>query len=106
MIAQGLAAERIRVARKAEALRPADLVCCLAESAGTAPQLGALMATFKACLQADSRLIADIRKGSGGYKVLGTMGEVQTLSKRDEQRGAIARVMLTPKAPAPAADDG
>ena len=106
LIAQGLAAERIRVARKAEALRPADLVCCLAESAGTAPQLGALMATFKACLQADSRLIADIRKGSGGYKVLGTMGEVQTLSKRDEQRGAIARVMLTPKAPAPAADDG
>lgn len=106
LAAQGVAAERIRVARKAEALRPADLVCCLADRADHALQPGALAPVLKACLHADSRLIADIRKGSGGYKVLNAMGEVQTLSKREERGQSVARVLLSPKAPAPVADDG
>ena len=106
LVAQGVAAERIRVARKAEALRPADLVCCLSDRTDQALQLGSLALILQACLHADSRLIADIRKGSGGYKVLNPMGDVQTLSKRAEGGVSVARVMLTPKAPEVAADDG
>ncbi len=106
LVAQGVAAERIRVARKAEALRPADLVCCLAETAGQALRLGSLAPVLAACLHADSRLIADIRQGSGGYKVLGALGEVLTLAKRDEHGKSIARVLLSPKAPEPAAEAG
>jgi len=99
LAAQGVAVERIRVARRAEALRPADLVCCLAETADQAPDYAAIAPLLSACLHADSRLIADIRKGSGGYKHLAQLGEVATLAKRDVAGTSIARVILSPKAP-------
>ena len=105
LAAQGVAAERIRVARKVEGLRPADLVCALADSTGNSAAYDGLAPVLAALLHADSRLIADIRKGSGGYKHLGLLGEVATLSRRDQGGRSVARVVLTPKAPEPQAND-
>lgn len=105
LVAAGVPPSGIRVIERAEDLRPADLILNL-EGFGDAWKVRHLAPVIERGLHADSRMISDIRKGSGGYPFLKGLGSVETLSARGE--GNVARVLFRPDPPpeAPVSDPG
>ena len=104
LIAAGVPAERIRLAGSLAALKPCDLVLCL-EYFGDGARLRPLGVVLPALMHADSRLIVDIRKGSGGFGFIKAFGETSVLSRHERDGAEVARVELRPKPPEPAGND-
>ncbi|MBW6507464.1 MAG: hypothetical protein K0B00_12025 [Rhodobacteraceae bacterium] len=100
----GVAAERVRLVSKPQDLRPTDLVANLA-GFGDVNKIKHLTPVLDACLHAESRMILDIRKGSGSYPFLKPRGTLETLSSRDDGGVEITRARFTPLPPAEAITD-
>lgn len=95
----GVPAGRVRVVRRAGELRPVDLLVNLAGFGDTA-KIRHIEPFLDACLHAGSRVLLDIRKGSGGFPLLAGRGACTTLSTREEGGETVARVRFAPAPPA------
>ena len=101
----GVAASRISEVRSAAALKPCDLVANLA-GYGDHHKIRGIAPLLNSCLHADSRLLLDLRKGSGSFPFLAGFGTCEVVSRRSEAGHEVARVLFTPKAPEMVPDDG
>lgn len=95
LAAQGVPAARIRVIRNAEDLLPCDLIVTL-NGFGDVSKITHIGPVLDACLYRDSRLILDIRKGSGTYPYLRPWGRIETLIPPAEGEGQVTRGLLRP----------
>ncbi len=106
LAAQGVAEGRIRVVGKAADLRPVDLLLNLA-GFGDVNKVKHLEPVLQNALHSDSRMVMDIRKGSGSYPFLKDFGTVAALAEMpDGAGGKTARVLFTPSPPSPETDAG
>jgi hypothetical protein len=95
----GVEPGRVRVASSPRDLRPTDLVANLS-GFGDVNKIKHLRPVLEACLHADSRMLTDIRKGSGSYPFLKEFGTLETLSARDDGGVEVTRALFTPTPPA------
>jgi hypothetical protein len=95
----GVPAAQVRVVRRAADLRPADAVLTLA-GFGDVNKIKHLAPVLDQCLHADTRLLLDIRKGSGAYPFLKDRGRCETLSTREDGGVQITRALFRPDPPA------
>ena len=91
------------------ALAPTDLIANLS-GFGDINKIKHLEVVLQTALHADSRMITDIRKGSGAYPLLNGYGSCQTLSTREADGVAIVRALFragpqAAKAKLPPGDD-
>lgn len=106
LAAKGVAADRIRYVGKAADLKPVDLVLNLS-GFGDVSKVKHIAPVLEHALHADSRLVMDIRKGSGSYPFLKDFGSTETVEELgDGAGGKITRVAFTPNPPAPETDAG
>ncbi len=96
--------DRIRVVRDAKSLRRYDLLARLA-SPGETRSFGNLDTILAGAVHADSAMIVDIPKGSGGYPYLRRHGTTEPLSVRGTGRDEVHRLLFRLKPPEPAPDD-
>ena len=102
----GVPGERIRVVRRAEALRPVDLVLNLS-GFGDVNKVKHLEPVLRQALHADSRMLMDVRKGSGSFPFLRDFGTTEAVGEQgDGAGGKITRICFTPNPPAPETDAG
>jgi len=94
----GIPDSRIRILRRAEDLRPADLIANL-DGFGVRWKVPRLGPVLDACLHADARLVSDIRRGSGAFPFLRARGAC-TAPDLPAPEG-ITRVIFTPAPPVP-----
>ncbi|MGL4280832.1 MAG: hypothetical protein ACRCS0_10735, partial [Albidovulum sp.] len=104
LIAAGVPASRIEVISKESAVRPWDVVLNL-DGFGVRHGIRALESLLQKGLHADSVLVTEIRKGSGGFPFLKGRGTPETIGARHDGRAPVARVLFRPNPPAPAAAD-
>ena len=104
LAARGIPGEKIRLITTAADLRPCDVVCAFAVE-GEPFQVNRLGPVLAGILQADSRFLVDIRKGSGGFPFLAAYGSNKPLSRRIAQGKEVVRVCLHPDEPKGAAND-
>jgi hypothetical protein len=104
LTAAGADAARIRVVSRDDDLRPADLIANL-HGFGDEHKVRHLEPVLRRCLHADSRMVMDIRKGSGSFPFLKDFGTTSVLSERDEEGQRVTRVRFAPKPPTEVADD-
>ncbi|MDO9526443.1 MAG: hypothetical protein Q7J57_13060 [Gemmobacter sp.] len=95
---------RIKVARKPGDLKAWDVIANLS-GFGDVNKIKHLEPVLQTCLHSDSRMILDIRKGSGSYPFLKPFGDLESLSTRDDGGVEITRARLRPKPPAMASSD-
>lgn len=95
----GVPAAKVRVARAAADLRPADLLLNLS-GFGDVNKVKHLAPVLDGCLHADSRMLTDIRKGSGAYPFLNRHGSCETLTSRDDGGVEVIRALFRPRPPA------
>ncbi|MFD2174200.1 hypothetical protein [Rhodobacter lacus] len=103
--AAGVDPSRLRELRSERDLRPVDLLFNLA-GWGDSHKVKHLAPVLAQALHAESRMIVDIRKGSGSFPFLKERGETEILAElppRDGKPGH--RVRFTPAPPAPEAND-
>ncbi len=100
----GVAPERVRVINRAKDLRPTDLIANLA-GFGDAHKIKYIAPILDACVHSDSRMLLDIRKGSGSVPFLRDYGTLDYLSKRDDGGTEVNRARFTPKPPIETATD-
>ncbi|MGP3699816.1 hypothetical protein [Rhodobacter sp. NSM] len=81
---QGVPARAIRRVARAENLRPVAAIANLTGFGDTA-KIRHLEPVLRACLRPGTRMILDIRKGSGAYPFLKDWGRCETLSIREEE---------------------
>ncbi|MGB5558963.1 MAG: hypothetical protein WBN04_13245 [Paracoccaceae bacterium] len=93
-------ADRIKVIGSERDLRPVDILCNL-NGFGDRYKVPALAKFLGRCLHSDSRLLMDVRKGSGAFPFLKAYGTNQVLSTRTEEEKDVTRVLVTPKPPEP-----
>ncbi|MDT8856104.1 hypothetical protein RNZ50_13980 [Paracoccaceae bacterium Fryx2] len=107
LIADGVPADKVQVIASAVALHPFDVIANLA-GFGDVHKVKHLEPLLKTCLHADTRLLTDIRKGSGAFPFLAAYGTAETLSRDGSGGTTITRVLLRANAPAapPTSDDG
>ncbi|MFM2356173.1 MAG: hypothetical protein RLZZ528_1909 [Pseudomonadota bacterium] len=98
MAALGVAADRIRVVRRREDLRPVDLVVNLS-AFGDAFRIRHLTPVLERCFHSDSRMILDIRKGSGGFPFLREYGSTEVVEELSRDGHAVTRARFMPKPP-------
>jgi hypothetical protein len=105
--AHGVDPARISVVSESKGLRPWDVIATL-NGFGHAHKIRHLEPVLQRCLHADTVLVVDIRKGSGGFPFLNEFGSCEVLSQRSVDGKEVARVRFTPNPPAPeaAADAG
>jgi hypothetical protein len=104
LAAAGQDAGQVRVVSQAADLRAADLVLNLS-GFGDRWGVRALAGVMDRLFHAESRMIVDIRKGSGGFPFLKARGRVEMLGERVEGGQPVKRVRFTPAAPVAAAED-
>ena len=104
LIAAGVAPARLRVVARSEDLRPADLIVNL-QGFGCGWKARHLQPFIDRGLTAESRILGDIRKGSGAYPMLNKSGSCDTLLDRTDGND-VARVLFTPNPPASAPEAG
>ncbi|MGD9919208.1 MAG: hypothetical protein AB7U46_14420 [Paenirhodobacter sp.] len=103
---KGIDAGRIRVVHRAADLRPVDLVLNLS-GFGDVNKVKHLAPVLEQALHADSRMLMDIRKGTGSYPFLRDFGTNETVEELgDGAGGKITRILFTPNPPAPESDAG
>jgi hypothetical protein len=104
LTAAGADAARIRVVSREADLKPADLIANL-HGFGDTHKVRHLEPVLRRCLHADSRMVMDIRKGSGSFPFLKDFGTTSVLSDRDEDGQRVTRVRFAPKPPEVPDDD-
>ncbi|MCC6008737.1 MAG: hypothetical protein JJU40_13815 [Rhodobacteraceae bacterium] len=102
LAALGVPPDRVRVLRRPEELRPADAIFSL-NAYGDTLKIKHFAPVLERMLHSETRLFLDLRKGQGGYPFLRGHGELETLSRREDQGVEVARIRFTPRAPEPAA---
>lgn len=100
----GVPDAQVHVVRSAGDLRPADVVANLS-GFGDVNKIKHLVPVLDRCLHADSRMLLDIRKGSGSYPFLKGRGSCETLSSRDDGGVQITRALFRPNPPEDTATD-
>lgn len=95
----GVAEDRIRLVRSADGLKPWDVVVNLG-GFGDVARIRHLEPLVARALHADSRLMLDVRKGSGGFPWLKAYGTSEIVSRKEDGGVEVARVVFTPAAPA------
>lgn len=96
--AEGIPDARIRVIGTAADLRRSDLVLSPG-GFGDRWKIKHLRPVLEEMLHADSRVLLDLRKGSGGYPFLKEFGTCETLISGRRDDTEIARIRFTPKPP-------
>lgn len=104
LIAHGVPETRIRLVCRAEDLLHCDLIANLA-GFGDTGKVQHLAPVMAACLTGGTRMLTDIRKGSGAYPFLNAFGTCTTLSTREEAGKAVTRALFTAHAPAAVAPE-
>lgn len=99
LTAAGVPEERIRRVASVDDLRPADLVANLA-GFGDRHKVRYLTPVLERALHADSRMVMDIRKGSGAFPFLKDFGTTRTLAEWTDDGKRVSRVVFAPKPPA------
>jgi hypothetical protein len=103
--AAGIDAARVRVVSKPTDLRPVDLLLNIS-GFGDVSKIKHLEPILTKALHADSRMLLDIRKGSGAFPFLRDFGSTESLSDKDDGGGGkITRALFTPAPPAAVEDD-
>lgn len=100
----GVEPDRIRVVNRAKDLRATDLIANL-YGFGDAHKIKHLQPVLDVCLHSDSRMLLDVRKGSGSIPFLKPYGSVTPLSSRDDGGVQITRAILAPNPPVEVASD-
>ena len=100
----GVSDDKIRIIRKVRDLKPCDIIANLT-GFGDINKIKNLAPVLDQCFHADSRMILDIRKGSGAYPFLRKYGSCETLSTREDGGVSMTRALFTPTPPAPEPDD-
>ena len=96
--AAGVDMHRVRLIRRAEDLRPVDMLANLG-GFGDSAKIRHLGLILTNCLHAQSRMISDIRKGSGSFPYLNDFGTSEILGRQDQGGVERTRVLFRPKAP-------
>lgn len=104
LMAAGVPATRIKTVSKNSDVKPWDVVLNL-DGFGVRHGVKGLATFIANGLHADSVLLTEIRKGSGGYPFLKERGGTETIGERHDGRATVARVIFRPNAPAPRASD-
>jgi hypothetical protein len=104
LIAAGVPANRIDVISKESAIKPWDIVINL-DGFGVRHGIRALTPLLQKALHADSVLVTEIRKGSGGFPFLKERGTCETIGERHDGRAPVSRVLFRPNPPEPRASD-
>jgi hypothetical protein len=101
-VAAGVPAPRIRRIGRADDLRPADAIAVLA-GFGDRHKIKHLAPVIERCLHADSRMLIDIRKGSGSFPFLNAFGACTALAAWEDDGRTVTRVRFAPHPPSEAA---
>lgn len=107
LTAHGVPAAKIRCIASPADLRPAGLIANLS-GFGDVNKIRYLQPVLAAALQPETRMLTDIRKGSGSYPLLNAYGTCETLSVREADGVTITRALFRagPQAAAKAPEDG
>ena len=89
---------RVKVVSRLADLSSWDIIANL-NGFGDGAKVKHLQPVLIRCLHADSRLVSDIRKGSGSFPFLNDFGTSEVLWRRGEGGIERTRIILTPKAP-------
>jgi pimeloyl-ACP methyl ester carboxylesterase len=99
LAAAGIDASRVKYVARAQDLRPVDLLLNVS-GFGDVNKVKYLEPVLTAALHADSRMVLDIRKGSGAFPFLRGFGSTEILSEREDGGGGkITRAVFTPAPP-------
>ncbi|WP_339107545.1 hypothetical protein [Thioclava sp. GXIMD4216] len=99
LVAGGIDGARIRIVTQAAEVKPADLVLSLA-SFGDLSKVKHLEPLMGRLFHADSRMLMDIRAGSGAFPFLKPYGENELIEEQAGRgKGKISRVLFSPFAP-------
>ncbi len=101
----GVPKAQISVVRRVADLRPYDVIANLS-GFGDHWKAGGLEQVLARCLGTGTRMISDIRKGSGTYPLLNAHGTCEVLAVREEEGRSVTRVLFRANAPVVAPDDG
>lgn len=91
----GVTDDRIKVWSKSDDLAPTDLIANL-NGFGDVNKVKHLEPVLPKLLHADSRMVLDIRKGSGAFPFLKEFGSTETLSSREADGIPIVRSLFRP----------
>ncbi|MFN3824425.1 MAG: hypothetical protein ACK4RN_10630 [Pseudorhodobacter sp.] len=94
LTSHGVPESAIRVVNRTEDLRPAQLVANLS-GFGDVNRLGPMGALVGPLIAPGTRLVTDIRKGSGGFPWFRKQGEMRVLSTRSDNGVEISRTLVT-----------
>ncbi|WP_406870546.1 hypothetical protein ABEB22_13335 [Thioclava sp. 'Guangxiensis'] len=99
LVTAGVDGARIRIVTRLEEIKPADLVLSLA-SFGDSAKIRHLAPLMGKLFHADSRMLMDIRAGTGAFPFLKPYGESAALEEFEGRgNGKITRVLFSPFAP-------
>ncbi|THD84438.1 hypothetical protein E7811_01415 [Aliigemmobacter aestuarii] len=101
----GVAEDRVHLIRRADDLRGYGLIANLT-GFGDVNKVKHLQPVMDRCLTSETRMVTDIRKGSGSYPFLKQWGETETLTTRDQDGVPVVRTLLTVTRPSVAAGRG
>ena len=102
---KGVDPARIRVVTRAEDLRPVDLLLNLS-GFGDVNKVKHMEPVLQAVLHSDSKMLMDVRKGSGAFPFLRGFGTNEVLEEMsDGGGGTISRIVFTPNPPEETATD-
>ena len=93
LIAHGVPEDKITHVRTAQALRPMDVIANLS-GFGDVNKIKHLEPVLPKMLHADSRMVIDIRKGSGAFPLLRSFGSCETLTTREADGVPILRTLF------------
>lgn len=104
--AAGIEGGRVKIVSKPADLRPVDLLLNVS-GFGDVNKVKHLEPILTGALHADSRMLFDIRKGSGAFPFLRDFGSTEILVEREDGGGGkITRALFTPAPPVETEDDG
>lgn len=105
LAAAGIDPGRVKTVSRAKDLRPVDLLLNLS-GFGDVNKVKYLDGVLQSALHADSRMVLDIRKGSGAFPFLRDFGTTEILSEREDGGGGkITRAVFTPTPPVASEED-
>ncbi|MDO5605834.1 MAG: hypothetical protein Q4G25_11815 [Paracoccus sp. (in: a-proteobacteria)] len=102
--AGGVPPERIRIIRRVQDLRPADLILAL-NSYGDRWKIRHLQPVLDHGIHADSTVYLDVAKGSGAFPFLRGQGQIGTVAQSGADDARRWRLRFIPDPPAPRSDD-
>ena len=100
---EGIAGDRVRVVARAADIRPVDMIANL-HRFGDGAKIVHLAPVLDRAFHADSRMIADIRKGSGAFPFLNARGSCDVVARSERDGVERTRVIFRPDAPVPPSD--